>query len=61
MFDGNNVSIAAPPVIFSSHVLQKSSSSRDIYDFGLSLSSSEPVDEEIHVDDYDQQTLRGET
>lgn len=31
------------------------------YDFGISSSSSDPINEQIHIDDQDQSTLGGET
>lgn len=60
MFDDEGASIAAPPV-FSFLFPSNPSSSRPYFDFGLSSSSSEPVDEEIKIDDQFQTHLRDET
>lgn len=50
MFDDDNASIVAPPVRSSIHFSQNPSLSRPSYDFRISLSSSEPVDEEIQAE-----------
>lgn len=61
MFNDDNTSIAAQPLFSSLHLLTKPSSSRKMYDFGLSSSSSEPVDEEIKIDDQAHKHIRDES
>lgn len=61
MFDDEGASIVAPP-LFSSFLLPSNPSSlRPYFDFGLSSSSSEQVDEEIKINDQFKMHLGDET
>lgn len=61
MFDDEGVSITAPQLFSSFHFPSKPSSSSPIFDFGLSSSPSELVDEEIKIDYQIQTHFKAET
>ena len=61
MFDDEGASIAAPQLFSSFHFPSKASFSRPFFDFGLSSTFSEPVDEEIQLDDQVQMHIEAET
>lgn len=60
-FNDDSTSITRQLLFSSLHLLTKPSSSRKMYDFGLSSSSSEPVDEEIKIDDQAHKHIRDES
>lgn len=60
MFDDDIAFVGALPLFSTFKSLQNPSSSRYVYNFGLTSYSSEHVDEEIQIDDQVQATLGGE-
>lgn len=60
MFDDDSGSFSTIPILCAFKTLQKPYSSKPVYDFGLSSSSSKHVDEEIQIDDKFQETQGGE-
>ena len=61
MINDDSTSVGAHVLFSSFHSMQKPSSSRPIYVFGLRSSSSKHVDEEIQIDDQVQEALGGKT
>lgn len=61
MFNDDSASICAPPLFSSLHLPTNPSSSKPVYDYGLSSSFSEPVEGEIKIYDQTQMHLGGET